>query len=171
MADETEITTMNDQRRFARVPFTGAVTYRYEPECDGTAMCADVSRGGMCLHLGRYLRPGKHVMLDAVALDGEPLELKAHVAWCRAIPGSHTFATGVRVYHDEPQSMSAMTAMVHEGLEQSGTFGELRTLHASRVAQGRRENALQPACETRITIDPGHAVAAGVLKMATAPSA
>jgi hypothetical protein len=174
MANSTVGTVVNDQRQFARVPFTGAVTYRYEPDHEGTAMCTDVGRGGLCLHLGRYLRPGRRVMLSVAGPDGEPLELKARVAWCRATPGSRLFATGVRVYHDEPQSLGALSTMVHKGLEQSGVFSELRALHKTRTPQprtadGRKESATSR--EAWVTVQLGQAVAAVVITMAMAPLA
>lgn len=172
--NDTVGTVVSDQRQFARVPFTGAVTYRYEPEHEGTAMCTNVGRGGLSLELGRYLRPGKYVMLSVSGADGEPLELKARVAWCRALPGSRLFAAGVRVYHDEPQSLQALSRMVHKGLEQSGVFSELHALHTMRTAQpqpweGRKESTTSR--EAWVTIQLGQAVAAVVITMAMAPLA
>ena len=112
-----------DQRRFVRVPLTGRIGYRYGPSDTGRAECINVSPLGMQLRLGRYLRPGRRVLVTAGQGsggdgDGPGIEFKAQVAWCRPSKGSHVFDAGLRVFHDEPDSVTAIYSLLIKGLKQ-----------------------------------------------------
>lgn len=122
MTKETLRWTRKDQRHFARAPFAGTISYCYGHSETGQATCLDVGHGGARLILGRYLRPGRHVLL-ALALDSEGeklVELKARVAWCRPAGEPHTFIAGVYIFHDEPEVSAALSELLYEALRRLG---------------------------------------------------
>ena len=106
---------VHDERRAGRVPCSEYLTYRYSSSDGGKASCADVSFRGLGIRLGRYLRPGRRVV---VCLDALPsVELKGRVAWCRPSDEPNLFDAGIRVFHDEPDSVAALSEMsrAHRG--------------------------------------------------------
>ncbi|MBN2310633.1 MAG: PilZ domain-containing protein [Candidatus Hydrogenedentes bacterium] len=115
-------TAAKDERRFVRVPFTGLATYRCGSRDTGGAVCLDVGRGGMRVELGRYLRPGRRLLVSVSGLPGqnERIELKARVAWCRPTTNPSVFLTGLRVFHDDARSVAGLTELFYRGLEQMG---------------------------------------------------
>jgi hypothetical protein len=64
--------------------------------------------------MGRYLRPGRFMMLEVAdpADCQEPVELKGRVVWCRAASDPCMFVAGVHVFHDDPQSVEALVRLV-----------------------------------------------------------
>ncbi len=126
-----------DARRYLRVPFAGTVNYRYADE-QGAATCNDLGRGGLRLQLGRYLRPGRRIMLTLtdVMSGSHPVELKAEVVWCRPASGSCTFTTGLRVYHDDLDTTHTLSVLIDRELEMLGFFEALRAQAAdpTRIA-------------------------------------
>jgi hypothetical protein len=119
---------LGDARRFARVAFDGRMTYRYASEDEGFAQVSDVSRGGLRMCMGRYLRPGTRVMLEAdgVRVNGQPVELKGQIVWCAPEKRGHRFAAGVRVIYDEPDAVTAVSALVNHALCASGILEQLK---------------------------------------------
>jgi hypothetical protein len=89
--------------------------YQYGVNDGGHASILDVGRGGFCVRLGRYLRPGTRVIVRSGAIDGVQLtvELKGAIVWCCAVRGGHDFLAGLRVLFDEPETICAMSQMVH----------------------------------------------------------
>lgn len=118
----------DEARQFARIAFDGRIIYRYAADDAGSAHVNDVSRGGLRLSLGRYLRPGTCVMLetDGVRVNGRPIELKGRIVWCAPERRGHRFAAGVRVMYDEADAVSAMSAFVNHALAASGILDELQ---------------------------------------------
>ncbi|NUM56493.1 MAG: PilZ domain-containing protein [Candidatus Hydrogenedentes bacterium] len=125
----------DEARRFARVAFDGRVVYRYASDDEGMARVADVSRGGLRLCMGRYLRPGTRVMLEAegVRVNGQPIEMKGQIVWCVPERG-HRFAAGVRVIYDEPDAVTAASALVNHALHASGVVQELKDRQVANAA-------------------------------------
>ncbi len=104
---------VQDERRGKRTPHNGQVTYRYSPVDEGKAVCANVGSKGLRIRLGRYLRPGRKVVLGVETPQG--VELKGRVAWCRPANEPNMFDAGVRVFHDAADSAAALSNMIRAG--------------------------------------------------------
>ena len=116
---------LDNQRRFVRAPLAGTVRYAYASEPGAVAKACDVSRGGLSVEMGRYLRPGTRLMLEVpgVETDGNAAELKAEIAWCRATNSGHAFRAGIRVIEDQPDVLEVMSNLLHRSLFESGLVG------------------------------------------------
>ncbi|MDZ4860866.1 MAG: PilZ domain-containing protein [Candidatus Hydrogenedentes bacterium] len=117
-------TGFDDARSFARVAFGGRLSYWHGAGNPGTAIAADVSRGGLRLHMGRYLRPGTHVLLntDEVRSAGKPVELKGQIVWCNPEKRGQRFVAGVRVIYDEPDAITTISTLVTHAIAASGVL-------------------------------------------------
>lgn len=104
LAIETE-----DQRESERRIAFGTLVYQDSPQDKGWARWCSVSRDGACIHLGRYLRPGKHLMLRSHGAHRS--EFKARVVWCRPVAGGAHFVAGLKIFHDTPDSEEALAAL------------------------------------------------------------
>lgn len=104
LAIETE-----DQRTSERIVAFGTLVYQDSPHDKGWARWCSVSRDGACIHLGRYLRPGKQIMLRSRGTHGH--EFKARVVWCRPVNGGAHFVAGLKVFHDTPDSEEALASL------------------------------------------------------------
>ncbi|MBI5093153.1 MAG: PilZ domain-containing protein [Candidatus Hydrogenedentes bacterium] len=122
MSNDLGRTVALDQRRFTRVPHRGDVSYRYAANDAATAVCVDVSHGGVCLAMGRYLRPGRFVLLAfTTAADSDStVELKAQIVWCRPTDEPHVFQAGVNIFHDEPDVSVIMSELLYQALVNGG---------------------------------------------------
>lgn len=110
-----------DSRRFTRVPFSRTVAYRCGENDTGLGSCGNVSRTGLGLRLGRYLRPGRRMVVSFDKTEtGAPAEVKAHVVWCRPTAEPDVFEVGIRVFHDTPEVVHVLSDMLHEGLAGMG---------------------------------------------------
>lgn len=99
-----------ERRVSRRSPLTGRVSYQYGVGETGTAAWQDISLHGSRIRLGRYLPPGKHILLQ-----GEPLpELKGRVVWCLPREGSRYFEAGLRIYHTDLDVIHALEAIAAE---------------------------------------------------------
>lgn len=97
-----------DERASRRIPFQGKFEYRCDEDECGVAEWRSVSREGVCIRIGRYLRPGRHMR---VAFYG--LELRARVIWCSATADGNHFVAGLRVVNSGPEaSMLTLSAIV-----------------------------------------------------------
>jgi hypothetical protein len=117
MNTQKAIADPKEQRQFVRMPFSGSVDYRYGAADCGKATAYDVGRGGMRVYLGRYLRPGTLLM---IALSDGKGELKARIAWCSPTLSSGHFVAGVRVLHNELESLQLMSDLLCDAVIQEG---------------------------------------------------
>lgn len=102
-----------DQRVSERLVAFGTLVYQDSPHDKGWARWCSVSRDGACIHLGRYLRPGKHLMLRTGRTEdaGTGAEFKARVVWCRPVAAGAQFVAGLKIIHDTPDSEEALAAL------------------------------------------------------------
>jgi hypothetical protein len=106
-----------EQRQFVRMPFAGSVEYRYGTSESGKATASDIGRSGMRLYLGRYLRPGTLLMIGLPQGRGE---LKARIAWCTPTLQGGVFVAGVRVLHNEHESLEVMGDLLCDAVIEEG---------------------------------------------------
>ncbi|MBI4559241.1 MAG: PilZ domain-containing protein [Candidatus Hydrogenedentes bacterium] len=156
MATQLETRRTGDQRIFARVPYSAGVTYRYGVNEGGIAASANLGRGGACLTLGRYLRPGRYVMLsfEAAPADNEPVELKAQVMWCRPTNDAKRFEAGVRIFHDEPDVNVALSELLYDAMLRAG---QLNPLLVERVVPAEWYQAPTPSTGRPTGVIASHA--------------
>ncbi|MCC6694417.1 MAG: PilZ domain-containing protein [Candidatus Hydrogenedentes bacterium] len=119
MSQAIQLHPRGEQRRFARVDSELPVKFRYGSTETSVAETADICRGGVCIHSGRYFRPGTRLV---VSLAGDTPELNADVIWCRPSRESGGFWMGLRVVYDEAAVWSTMSSLLHQSLETSGAL-------------------------------------------------
>jgi PilZ domain-containing protein len=117
MATSASTMITRNNRRGSRVALSGTVKYSYNAGESGTATCCDVSGGGMRVVLGRYLRPGRRLMVQVPHGSNKRrhAELKAEIAWCSPTEEPHEFLAGLRVLHDAPEAAQTLTALAVGG--------------------------------------------------------
>jgi len=127
-----------DQRSSNRAPLAGRVYYRYRDRTDmhASAGCwRDISRRGACIRLGRYLAPGRFLMLETPpsGFDLAPdIQLKGRVVWCRPIEGSSRFLAGLQIYRSEPETVEGLNNLLKEAAGQTtAEFERSRSSDAS----------------------------------------
>ncbi|HOE67251.1 MAG TPA: PilZ domain-containing protein [Candidatus Hydrogenedentes bacterium] len=114
---------LQDKRRFVRTPFIGSIVLTGEKldRCEVTV--CNVSRGGLCVETGHPLHPGQRLLAEVREMGlGEVVELKTAVAWVAPFEEAGRTWVGLRVLHSEPESVTAMSTLLHKGLHQSGVF-------------------------------------------------
>ncbi len=157
MGQNTMVAMTDDERRFGRVPFTGTIRYQYANDLSGLATCRNLGHGGMCVRLGRYLRPGRLILLEVIDADDtvEPVEFKGRVVWCRPASSPCMFAAGVRVFHDDLDVARAIYAFMSQELVQSGAFEALpasRTVQEAAKECAARDRTVGPVVERTVAV-------------------
>lgn len=99
------VTVQGEQRRSSRAMSSARVSYSYGHGAGGDGVCRNVGRGGLCLRIGRYLRPGRRLLMTI-----RGAELMGRVMWCRADGESHHFLIGIKVFPDEEEAALALAA-------------------------------------------------------------
>ena len=105
-----------DTRREERLPFAERVTYRYGGRHDASAVWRNVSRSGGRLYLGRYLRPGKSLLLTF----GAATQFSAMVVWCRRVGNSADFEAGLWIPTKGEESVLHYTALAENFAAEDG---------------------------------------------------
>jgi len=105
-----------DTRHEERLAFTERLTYRYGERYAGSALWHDVSRSGGRVHLGRYLRPGKSLLLTF----GASAQFSAMVVWCRRAGNSADFEAGLWIPRNGEESVLHYTALAEEFAPEDG---------------------------------------------------
>lgn len=116
MSVEMAVLGETDQRETERFPHAGSLEYRYGIGEKGRATWHDVGRDGVCIQLGRYLRPGRSIVVvrQERELHDEPLELKGRVIWCRPSGDGETYLVGIKVHRSGVELCYAMSSLVRE---------------------------------------------------------
>jgi len=101
--------------RECRSEVGGTVSYTVSRGESGSAVWRDISRTGARLRLGRYVRPGRVVVLDfpAPQFGCGQYRLQARVVWCRQVQDGADFELGLLVVRDEPESALAFASVLH----------------------------------------------------------
>jgi len=100
---------MNESKamREPRTTLEGTVRYEYDNAREaGVARWIDVSRVGAALHLGRYLMPGREVILvfPSPIVADEERRVRAKVVWCRPTKeGGFGYVAGLRIHREDPK--------------------------------------------------------------------
>jgi hypothetical protein len=107
------------QRAFTRVPFAHQVRWNYAPGEAGVAEICNISRGGLCLAMGRYLRPGRVLTLrfDDISFKGQPLEFDTRIVWCDSVPDElGFFNAGFQVLHGKPVTLAKISEVFYAAI-------------------------------------------------------
>ncbi len=110
-----------ERRRFTRVDFEHTVKWSHFSGDRGVTSLHNISRGGLCLSLDRFFRPGPVVefTFEDILLDGEPVKFEALIVWCHATrENPECFDVGFRIVHDTPEKLSAVSEVVYCALEE-----------------------------------------------------
>lgn len=115
----------NDYVREVRAALDRRVTYEVTPGDGGSATWIDVSRVGVRMLLGRYLRPRRVIALAFAAPWDEHTEvrLSARVIWCRQAKDSAEFHAGLQVLRESPESALAFGLLVQQAREAANNEG------------------------------------------------
>lgn len=112
---------VHDQRIFTRIPFDHAVHWTNADGDGGPAAIRDISRSGLSLHLGRYLRPGPVLRLHFDNIDylGRPVELDTLTVWSKSDTSAPDhFVAGFQVVHGESRTLGAISEVFYHALRQ-----------------------------------------------------
>jgi len=105
-----------DTRHEERLPFAERVTYRYGERYAGSALWHNVSRSGGRIHLGRYLRPGRSLLLSF----GPTTLFTAMVVWCRRAGNSADFEAGLWIPTNGEESVLHCTVLAEDFAPEDG---------------------------------------------------
>jgi hypothetical protein len=121
----------NDYVREVRAALDGAVTYEVTPGDVGSATWIDISRVGVRMVLGRYLRPGRVIAVAFAAPWDEHTEvrLSARVIWCRQTNDSAEFHAGFQVLRESPEAALAFGLLVQQAREAANSGGAAAVFH------------------------------------------
>lgn len=78
----------------------GELEFRYGNEEQGTAVWCSFGRDGACIRMGRYLRPGRHVLLIDRTAGEVPAEFSGRIVWCRPGADGRSYIAGVYLFDD-----------------------------------------------------------------------
>jgi len=161
MITQTTARIANDPRRSVRAPYSGNATYRYARNEGGSATLVNLCPSGACLALGRYLRPGRFILV-ALETDCSPcrtIELKGQIVWCRPTEDAGAFLMGVRILQDDPDTGVAISDLLSRSQARE-TVGRHRP---APVWHLDGENSLKAAALSRVGPSRPHAPDAGCL--------
>lgn len=91
--------------REGRTTLTGGFHFVCDEGHTGGGRWLNVSRVGASVLLGRYLKPGREVIVRFASplVSNDALEVKARVMWCRQIQGGPEFMAGIRIRRETPE--------------------------------------------------------------------
>lgn len=113
--------TPEEQRVFTRVPFAHPVRWAGMNGDEGSAILRNVSRSGVSVSLGRFLRPGPVVRLvfDDIKYARQPIEVQALTVWCKPERGApDRFIAGFKIVQGERHTLGAMSEVFYAALRE-----------------------------------------------------
>ena len=78
----------------------GELEYRYGNAEQGKAVWCSFGRDGACIRMGRYLRPGRHVLLIDESDGDAPAEFSGRIVWCRPGADGRSYIAGIYLFDD-----------------------------------------------------------------------
>jgi len=120
--------TPEEHRVFTRVPFSHPVRWIGGDGEGGIAAIRNVSRSGVGVSLGRYLRPGPVVRLafDGFEYEGGAIDVQALTVWCRPEPGTpDRFLAGFKFVQGERRTLGAVSEVFYAAIRQYAEAHEL----------------------------------------------
>ena len=78
----------------------GELEFRYGHDEQGKAVWCSFGRDGACIRMGRYLRPGRHVLLIDNSAGDTPAEFSGRIVWCRPGADGRSYIAGVYLFDD-----------------------------------------------------------------------
>ncbi len=110
-----------NERRFARIGFSGGLAVQWGPEAAAPAVCVNIGRGGMCVKTHVALEPGQRVLVHVTSWRaGGDLEFKGQTVWTRGVGDG--FLMGLRIYLDEARVADDVSALMYEALADAGVI-------------------------------------------------
>lgn len=112
---------MTDQRIFTRIPFVETLNWFDMRGRLGTSTVLNVSRGGVRIESGIYLRPGPMVTLrfEDIAFDEEAIELQALIQWCVPDPKEkQRFHAGMSWVYGEQRTLPTVNEVFYSAIRQ-----------------------------------------------------
>lgn len=117
-----------NRRRFRRRPMASMVRIStIEPELDPASgrscfrssreTSVDFSRGGLALRTQDPMRPGRRLLIEVDAPDGETIETVGRVAWVRVDPraqGEQWIGVGVEFLGGQSGALSRLDALLED---------------------------------------------------------
>lgn len=127
-----------ENRSFTRIPFLESVQWNHASGDRGETKLRNFSRGGLCISLSQYFRPGPVInfRFDDIELEGAPISFDAIIAWCRpAARNADRFDAGFRIVHTGPKTLRAVSEVVYHALaEQSQLLAVRRDMEPCTCA-------------------------------------
>lgn len=114
-----KVERIEEHRSFTRIPFGESVQWKHASGDRGETKLRNFSRGGLCLSLSRYFRPGPimNFRFDDIEFEGAPVSFDAMITWSRPTVGAaDCFDTGFRIIHDTPKTLRAVSEVVYRAL-------------------------------------------------------
>ena len=112
------MTTPGDARVFTRVPLDQVVHWRHMDGEEGLAQTRNVGRGGLCIELGRYLRPGRllTVWFDGILYGQKAVSLPTRIAWCKPLPETDRYLVGLEIVDGRSATLAAASEVFYTAL-------------------------------------------------------
>lgn len=95
--DEENLLPFGERRKHSRRKHITGITYSVLVSLDGVGVIKNVSEGGLCLILDRYLSPGTIIKVRfALPQDDQEIPIKAiaKVVWCKQTDAG--YLTGIQ---------------------------------------------------------------------------
>ena len=99
-------TATTEERRHSRFPLWGQFSYRYDQDESGLGRWCSVGHDGACIEVGRYLRPGRHLLLSSNDED-----ISCRVVWCRPTHESKRFVVGLSIFEDTSRESASLLSL------------------------------------------------------------
>ena len=90
---------MTEKRSYQRSPIELAASYGIpdDPRVTSAVKIKNISAGGFAFTSPEKLKIGKEIKLSVDLEEGEPLILKARVAWCKPNENTEDYHVGVQI--------------------------------------------------------------------------
>lgn len=122
MVSKLQPKSVDDKRRFVRVPASSELTCVRRDGVRMAGRCFDVGRGGLAIGVGAPLPVGAYLLVRRDGLRGRAIELKTRVVWCAFDEDLGAWRVGLRAYLDESEAYDMLGELVFLGLQEAGAL-------------------------------------------------